>query len=63
MAFKLIVVVLALLAGWFMLARAIRGNARPERKPDRKPPVTEQLEPCPRCGVYRQPGSPCNCDR
>ncbi len=63
MTLKIVVLALALLAGWVMLFRPKpfgRRNGPPNgRKPGAR--VTA-LERCPRCEAYRLPGGPCACD-
>jgi hypothetical protein len=43
-----------------LLFRATRGISRPKRNPPAAP--AQELEPCPRCGVYRLPSGACDCD-
>ena len=63
MTLKIGLLVLALLAGWFMVRRALGredagGGGAPRRPaiPDAAPAVR-----CPDCGVHHLPGSPCGC--
>jgi hypothetical protein len=56
---KLALLALALLIAWMALFRPQRGAAGPKRKPL---PPPQALEPCPRCGIFRLPIGPCDCD-
>jgi hypothetical protein len=60
MAIKYALLALALFVAWMLLFRATRGISGPKRKPPVAPP--QELEPCPRCGVYRLPSGACDCD-
>jgi hypothetical protein len=67
MTTKLGVIILALLAAWFLLVKpALGGGAAAARKRGKQgnapPAEPTALEPCPRCGVYRVPGGRCGCD-
>lgn len=67
MTTKIGIILLALLAGWFLVLRPALGGGRSpvprSREPDRKAgPDTALLEPCPRCGTYRAAGDACSCD-
>ncbi len=59
MTTKLALLAVALLVAWMVLFRPRRGVSGPKRKPLRRP---QELEPCPRCGVYRLPAGACDCD-
>ena len=59
MTLKLARLALALLVAGLALFRPRRGASGPRRKPLAPP---QELEPCPRCGVYRLPLGPCDCD-
>ncbi len=56
---KLALLAVALLIVWMVLFRPRRGAAGPKQKPL---PPPQALEPCPRCGVFRLPIGPCDCD-
>ena len=53
---------LALMVAWFVLLRPALAAGRKQGKPDGPPPpAPADLAPCPKCGVYRMPGGPCDC--
>lgn len=60
MAIKFALLAVALAVAWMLLFRATRGISRPKRNPPAAP--AQELEPCPRCGVYRLPSGACDCD-
>lgn len=53
----------ALIAAWFILLRPALAAGRKRGKPDRPPPESADLAPCPECGVFRLPGGECDCTR
>jgi hypothetical protein len=59
MTLKLALLVLALFVAWLALFRPRRSASGPKQKPL---PPPQELAPCPRCGVYRLPVGPCDCD-
>jgi len=79
MALKAVLVALALLVAWMTLFRpsggrasAGRGRGQVARERPPQPPEAAQsraqsraqdLEPCPRCGVFHVRGGTCDCDR
>lgn len=60
MAVKFALLAIVLFAAWMLLFRTTRGLSRPKRKTPVAPP--QELERCPRCGVYRLPFGACECD-
>ena len=56
---KLALLAVALLVVWMALFRPRRGVPGPKQEPL---PPPQELAPCPRCGVYRLPAGPCDCD-
>ena len=59
MTLKLALLVLALFVVWMALFRPRRSTPGPKQEPL---PPPQELAPCPRCGVYRLPAGPCDCD-
>lgn len=54
--------ILALLVVWYALLRPGMLAAKRQPKPKGPPgPAPAELKPCPKCGVYRLPGGPCDC--
>ncbi len=62
MTTKIGMIVLALLAAWFLLVKPILGGGKAAARKAKPTPAPTALEACPRCGVYRAPGGRCNCD-
>ena len=64
---KIGIILLALLAGWFLVLKPMLGGGRspvprPQKTGRKAGSETALLEPCPRCGTYRAAGDPCGCD-
>ncbi len=67
MTTKIGMILLALLAGWFLVLKPALGGGRgrvhkPEKTGANPRNATAMLEPCPNCGVYRAAGDRCGCD-